>query len=618
MEQFYDLGIDDLTRRRDNSIAISTCPAVFELWLRWRDSTTRVHLETLLESAWAESPLETVKTMFYVRCCRGGRGLHEQFYVAMEWLSREHPETFMRNLKYVPEYGYWKDYLNLWARVGELGRAGIVWIYTKQLLVDANSVIKGEPVSLAGKWAPSVKCHYDKHFGLATTLREQLGWSKKRYSYQLARMRESSNVAETLLCEQRYDSIKAISSLPSVCRRNNLPTFMRHAVEKYYAHFIDPHPFTPRNDHASPPMPSTSATSKAITNVDQLSLERLSLEDTVKLLHWIVMECYNRVDDSTGELNKLWNEASHKCVGGGFATGSERLRRTIPVIAFDANKLNDHSRAMALVVALLAMGLNGRRYLTADGTLNVIHKSVGIHGLVSEIRQDLEDRRNVISSPPYVGVKIEWGVIVDAVEAINASVKNTDDVTANITNVVVIASENILSSSNHCDDGESSSKQTTTLDTTNNGAVKTITVNSDATCDTLSPSSNNTLTNSTDTVNVPLPPPLSCLTLRRNDTTTVTMVHPINLTHWNFHTVKSQSVEFLEPVFVRNDSPTATITTATMLKDSFLCIHRVIGYNPVTVNHYATTTTCSSTTLDPLDFFAARVIYNTRYSPLKV
>lgn len=59
-------------------------------------------LRTFLEAAWAEDPLDTVKLIFHLRDCRGGKGEKRQFQYALKWLEENHLPTLAQNLKHVP------------------------------------------------------------------------------------------------------------------------------------------------------------------------------------------------------------------------------------------------------------------------------------------------------------------------------------------------------------------------------------------------------------------------------------------------------------------------------------------------------------------------------------
>ncbi|EFE42142.1 hypothetical protein TRV_03142 [Trichophyton verrucosum HKI 0517] len=99
-------------------------------------------LEPLLEKAWADDALVTLKIIWNCRSIHLGKGERSMFYVALGWLKNNHPQTLLTNLPWITRgviektpvvienqtlgvddyevvhgvsHGYWKDLLNLLA-----------------------------------------------------------------------------------------------------------------------------------------------------------------------------------------------------------------------------------------------------------------------------------------------------------------------------------------------------------------------------------------------------------------------------------------------------------------------------------------------------------------------
>ncbi|MCR5552656.1 MAG: DUF2828 family protein, partial [Oscillospiraceae bacterium] len=62
-------------------------------------------LEDRFVRAWTEAPGLAMKLLFYARDVRGGLGERRVFRVLLCWLARNHPDSVLKNLELVPEYG---------------------------------------------------------------------------------------------------------------------------------------------------------------------------------------------------------------------------------------------------------------------------------------------------------------------------------------------------------------------------------------------------------------------------------------------------------------------------------------------------------------------------------
>ncbi|OXH34056.1 hypothetical protein J008_02816 [Cryptococcus neoformans] len=61
-------------------------------------------LYKLLEAAWTEDSLATLKIIFHSRSIHEGKGFKDGFYRAMAWLWDEHPRTFIENLHLIVDH----------------------------------------------------------------------------------------------------------------------------------------------------------------------------------------------------------------------------------------------------------------------------------------------------------------------------------------------------------------------------------------------------------------------------------------------------------------------------------------------------------------------------------
>ena len=83
-------------------------------------STEQGKVERLLEEAWKEDPLTTLKLIFQLRGVRGtGKSDKKNFYTAASWLYNSHYGTLTANAHLVAAFGYYKDLLEILLRIVE-------------------------------------------------------------------------------------------------------------------------------------------------------------------------------------------------------------------------------------------------------------------------------------------------------------------------------------------------------------------------------------------------------------------------------------------------------------------------------------------------------------------
>ena len=62
----------------------------------------------LFKQAFVEDSILAIKNLFYIRDVRGGQGVRSVFRECMSWLL-SNDDRALKLLKFIPEYGYWKD-----------------------------------------------------------------------------------------------------------------------------------------------------------------------------------------------------------------------------------------------------------------------------------------------------------------------------------------------------------------------------------------------------------------------------------------------------------------------------------------------------------------------------
>jgi len=192
-------------------------------------------LREYLRNIWEDSPMDCVKVIFWTRDFRGKsgcKGERKVFIDAMTWLSEEHPETFEKLLKFVPEYGRWKDLLELWWTKPE----AIGHLFVDQLRKDKADMDAGRSVSLCAKWFPTERCSLDKKFGIYSIIAKEMGLTSRllRKDY-LVPLRAKAEVVESIMPE--WEKID-YSHVPALAMKNLRNAFLKHDEERFQAYLL--------------------------------------------------------------------------------------------------------------------------------------------------------------------------------------------------------------------------------------------------------------------------------------------------------------------------------------------------------------------------------------------
>lgn len=228
------------TRTENGAVALNTTgTALLDLFstigaLRERN---QVEIETMVEEAYKEDPLNAVKCIFYARDIREGLGERNTFRIALKYLANNHPEAVKNNIHLIAEYGRWDDIYCLVDTPCE----DFMWaMVSKQFNEDIIAMNSGKPISLLAKWLKSVDTSSEdskrlgrrgaEKLGLINT---QSGWKKYApYRFYLKNLRSYLKIVEKNMCNNDWDKInyEEVPSRASMIYRN---AFNKHDEERY-------------------------------------------------------------------------------------------------------------------------------------------------------------------------------------------------------------------------------------------------------------------------------------------------------------------------------------------------------------------------------------------------
>lgn len=159
------------------------------------------------DAAFAESPLDATKILFYGRDARGGLGERQTFKDILAHMGNVYPEVVEKNLPIVGLFGRYDD---LYALVGTKAE-NAMWSYMKeQFETDVANMKADKPVSLLAKWIKTPDAANENTAKLGKLTAKKLGYARnKRAEYQktLKQLRKYIGIVEPLIYTGQFDMI---------------------------------------------------------------------------------------------------------------------------------------------------------------------------------------------------------------------------------------------------------------------------------------------------------------------------------------------------------------------------------------------------------------------------
>lgn len=228
------------TRTENGAVALNTTgTALLDLFstigaLRQREP---IEIETMVEEAYKEDALNTVKCLFYARDVREGLGERDTFRIALRYLAINHPEAVIGNINLISEYGRWDD---IYCLVGTPCEDKMWSVVKAQFDKDIQDMNDGKPISLLAKWLKSVDTSSKESKVLGRLTAEKLNlvndktdWKKYTpYRFYMSAMRSYLKVVEKKMCYNDWGEIK-YDEVPSRAMKIYGDAFSKHDEERY-------------------------------------------------------------------------------------------------------------------------------------------------------------------------------------------------------------------------------------------------------------------------------------------------------------------------------------------------------------------------------------------------
>ena len=164
---------------------------------------TKERAYELFAKAYAESPKQATKWLFYLGDIREGKGERRSFNMLMDYMAKKHPAIAKELLPLIPEYARW-DYAvrQIMSPNHEVSKAALDMV-EKQLKED----IQSEKPSLLAKWLPSIQTKKPQERKIVFKLEKALGIDHKGYRKTLSAIRDKLNIVEKNLSQKTMDQV---------------------------------------------------------------------------------------------------------------------------------------------------------------------------------------------------------------------------------------------------------------------------------------------------------------------------------------------------------------------------------------------------------------------------
>ena len=190
-----------------------------------------VELEKFVQ-ALNEDTVLAVKWLFYLRDVREGLGERDSFIKLFKTLWLADPVSAGKVVKLIPEYGRWKDVVDILAEFpndNDLTET-IYLLIENQLREDCVNLTEDKSVSLLAKWLPSVNAS-GKSRKIAKRICNKLGLTFENYRKVLSSLRKYLDVTEVKTCGGKWNEID-YNKVSSNANARYLNSFMRHDPER--------------------------------------------------------------------------------------------------------------------------------------------------------------------------------------------------------------------------------------------------------------------------------------------------------------------------------------------------------------------------------------------------
>ena len=206
--------------------------------MRYRKPMDQIHL---MDRAYIENPELAMKLLFYIRDIRGGMGERRTFRSLLRHVAQAWPESAIKNVRHIPEYGRFDD---LFCLMGTRAEKEVIRVVKEQLEADLAALERRNGgdmdahISLLAKWMPSSNTSSEKTRRCAQKLMQYLEMDPKTYRKTLSRLRAATSVTERKLSAGKVarTTYRAVPGGAMLKYRN---AFLKKDRERYLRYLDD-------------------------------------------------------------------------------------------------------------------------------------------------------------------------------------------------------------------------------------------------------------------------------------------------------------------------------------------------------------------------------------------
>ena len=178
--------------------------------------------------AFSENKDIATKILFFSRDVRGGLGERRVFRVILRWLAKNEPETVIKNIPYISEYGRFDDLLSL---IGTPCESQALKYLKNQFDLDMRAMETLGEVSLLAKWLPSINTSNYKTVFMAKKVAKSFNMDYATYRKSLSKLRAYLQIIENNLREKDYTFDYEKQPSKALFKYRN--AFIRNDEERY-------------------------------------------------------------------------------------------------------------------------------------------------------------------------------------------------------------------------------------------------------------------------------------------------------------------------------------------------------------------------------------------------
>lgn len=169
------------------------------------------------------------KVILYSRDIRGGLGERRIGKILLKTLANIDPQKVIRNFQLFVDMGRFDDLYCLEGTKVE----DEMWKFMKDtILTDYSKAKEGKPISLAAKWMRSINTSSKESRRLAKKFCSITHMSEKAYRKMLSALRRYTNVVETKMSANQWESID-YETVPSVAMKRYSYAFNRRDFDRF-------------------------------------------------------------------------------------------------------------------------------------------------------------------------------------------------------------------------------------------------------------------------------------------------------------------------------------------------------------------------------------------------